>query len=95
METISLESLQIKTISAWNWFLHFSIMNVHLKLDNKTLLHQALADTDNLLKIIQNYLESIDETEVEWKVLLTCSKVLILSFLLIILTRFLAVASTF
>lgn len=61
-------------------------MNVQLKLDNKTLLHQALADTDNLLKIIQNYSESIDEPETEWKVLLICSKVLILSFLLIILT---------
>jgi hypothetical protein len=84
LEKISLETLQMKTISAWNWFLHFSLMNIQLKLDNKTLLHQALADTDNLLKIIQNYSESFDS--MEWKVLLTCSKVLVLSVLLIILT---------
>lgn len=84
LEIISLEALHIKTIPAWNWFLHFSLMNIQLKLDNKTLLHHALAETDNLLKIIQNYSESFDD--VDWNILLTCSKVLVLSFLLIILT---------
>lgn len=62
-------------------------MNLQLKIDNKNLLHEALADTDALLKIIQKHSESIDEIgEMDWKVLLTCSKVLVLSFLLIILT---------
>lgn len=61
-------------------------MNLQLKLDNKAMLHQALADCDGLLKIIQNYHESLSETDSVWKVLLTCSKVLVLAFLLIILT---------
>lgn len=60
-------------------------MNLQLKIDDKTLLHQALADIDGILKIIQNYLNSCEGNE-EWRDLLVCSKVVILSFLLIVLT---------
>ena len=91
VETISIEALQIQTPSAWNWFLHFSLMNLQLTLGENEMIHQALADTDGLLKIIQNH---PCENE-EWNELLTCSKVLILSFLMIILTADRKILSVF
>lgn len=84
METISLEALQFQTPSAWNWFIHFSLMNLQWKLGDKAMLHQALADIDGILKIIQSI--PLDGPDQEWNSLISCSKVLILSFLMIILT---------
>ena len=66
-------------------------MNLQLKLGENEMIHQALADTDGLLKIIQNH---PCENE-EWNELLTCSKVLILSFLMIILTADRKILSVF
>lgn len=89
LETISIEALQIQTPSAWNWFIRFSLMNFQSKLDNEKLLHQVLADIDAILKIIQNRMDMFtidDSTSDPWFKLLLQSKVLILSFLLIILT---------
>ena len=94
LETICIEALQVQTPAAWQWFLHFSLMNLQSKLDNKLLLHQALSDTDEILKIIQNH-QSIFDSNEEWKYLLASSKVLILSFLLLILTNDRKILSVF
>lgn len=88
LETISIEALQIQTPSAWNWFIHFSLMNLQSKLDNEKLLHQVLADIDGILKIIQSHLDICtiaSSSDSSFRLLLQ-SKVLILSFLLIVLT---------
>ena len=90
LETISIEALQIQTPSAWNWFIHFSLLNLQSKLDNKKLLHQVLADIDGILKIIQKSIDTIDldstTSSDPWRSLLLQSKILLLSFLLIVLT---------
>ena len=78
----------MQTPSAWNWFIHFSLMNLQSKLDNEKLLHQVLADIDGILKIIQNFMDTLKPENLNnpWPALLLQSKILVLSFLLIILT---------
>jgi hypothetical protein len=63
-------------------------MSMQLKLGNMATLHQALADIDGILKIIQNYQSSTSQSGdwSDWTLTLASSKVLIMSFLLIVLT---------